>query len=128
MVCGGLSTAQEEKVSISPTVCHRCKILLIDSRNPVQHQASVLSEAAKGVIPLKTEPSTRWAVNNFECWARSRASSSADTVPLNTLLSHDAWKVYCHNRALWNNGGGIIEHSLHNGQCLLWKIENSKTL
>ena len=91
-------------------------------------EASVLSEAAKGVIPLKMEQSTRWAVNNFECWARSRASSSADTVPLNTLLSHDAWKVYCHNRALWNNGGAIIEHSLHNGQCLLWKIENSKTL
>ena len=53
-------------------------------------EASVLSEAAKGVIPLKTEQSTRWAVNNFECWARSRASSSVDTVPLNTLLSHDA--------------------------------------
>ena len=45
-------------------------------------EASVMSEAAKGVILLKTEQSTRWAVNNFERWARSRASSSADTVPL----------------------------------------------
>ena len=33
-------------------------------------EASVFSDAAKGVIPLKTEQTTRWAVNNFECCAR----------------------------------------------------------
>ena len=56
-------------------------------------EASVLSEAAKGMIPLRTEQSTRCAVNNFECWKtlrRSRASSSTDTVPLDILRSNDA--------------------------------------
>ena len=48
-------------------------------------EASVLSEAAKGVIPLKTEQSTRWAVNNFECWARSRASSHPARIPSHSI-------------------------------------------
>ena len=51
---------------------------------------------AKGVIPLKTEQSTRWAVNNLERWARSRASSSADTVPLDICEAMARnWYVNC---------------------------------
>ena len=51
--------------------------------------ASVLQEAAKGVVPLKTEQSTQWAVKNFGCWARSRSSSSSEVVPPDLLRSHD---------------------------------------
>ena len=53
-------------------------------------EATVLEEAAKGVVPLKTEQSTRWAVANFNSWALSRSSSSADAVPSDILKSHDA--------------------------------------
>jgi hypothetical protein len=43
--------------------------------------ASILQEAAKGVIPLKTEQSTLWAVKNFDCWVHARSSSSSNVVP-----------------------------------------------
>ena len=50
--------------------------------------ASILQEAAKGVIPLRTEQSTLWAVKNFDCWVHSRSSSSSDVVPADLLRSH----------------------------------------
>ena len=53
-------------------------------------EAAVLEEAARGVVPSKTEQSTRWAVSNFDSWAFSRSSSSADVVPPDLLKSHDA--------------------------------------
>jgi hypothetical protein len=103
MVCEGLSAAHEDKVPISlppyvtvapstnrlapgaPSTNRFAPGAPSTNRFAKPVEASVLSEAAKGVIPLKTEQSTRWAVNNFECWARSRAPSSADTVPLDIL-------------------------------------------
>ena len=50
--------------------------------------ASILQEAAKGVIPLKTEPSTLWAVKNFDCWVHARSSSSSNVVLPDLLRSH----------------------------------------
>ena len=52
--------------------------------------ASVLQEAGKGVIPLKTEQSTQWTVKNFDCCVHSRSSSSSEVVPPDLLCSHDA--------------------------------------
>ena len=52
--------------------------------------ASVLQEAAKEVIPLKIEQSTRWVVKNFDCWVHSWSSSSFEVVLLDLLRSHDA--------------------------------------
>ena len=49
-----------------------------------------LQEAAKGVIPAKTEASTQWALRTFSCWASSRSSSSSEIVPPDLLRSHDA--------------------------------------
>ena len=52
---------------------------------------SVLEKAAKGVVPLKTEQSTIWAVSNFESWRSSRESGSSDAaVPPDILRSNDA--------------------------------------
>ena len=81
----------------------RKKKCLSLSRPPLQEatnrfaqpvEVSVLNEAAKGVVPLKTEQSTRWAVKNFESWAHSRSSSgvssSVDIVPAELLRSHDS--------------------------------------
>ena len=59
--------------------------------NPVN--TTELQDAAKGVIPVKTEASTQWAIKNFEFWARSRASSSTEVVPIDLLRSHDAQLV-----------------------------------
>ena len=50
--------------------------------------ASVLQEAAKGVVPLKTEQSTQWAVKNFDCWTRSRSSSSSAQLTFRTDAFH----------------------------------------
>ena len=61
----------------------------IETRFAEPVDASVLQEAAKGVVPLKTEQSTQWAVKNFGCWARSRSSSSSEVVPPDLLRSHD---------------------------------------
>ena len=49
-----------------------------------------LSNAAKGVIPAKTEASTEWAVRNYECWAHNCFSSSSGIVPRYLLCSHNA--------------------------------------
>ena len=49
--------------------------------------ASILQEAAKGVIPLKTEQSTLWAVKNY-CWVHARLSSSSNVVQPDLLRSH----------------------------------------
>ena len=60
--------------------------------NPVN--TTELQDAAKGVIPVKTEASTQWAIKNIEFWARSRASSSTtEVVPIDLLQSHDAQLV-----------------------------------
>ena len=66
--------------------------------NPVN--TTELQDAAKGVIrsvphphSLKTEASTQWAIKNIEFWARSRASSSTEVVPIDLLQSHDAQLV-----------------------------------
>ena len=40
-------------------------------------------------MPEKTEESTQWAKRNFECWAKSRPSSSSDSVPPDLLKSND---------------------------------------
>ena len=50
--------------------------------------ASVLQEAAKGVILLKTEQSTLWAVKNFDCWVHAQSCSSSNVVPPDLLRSH----------------------------------------
>ena len=47
--------------------------------------------AAKGVVPLKTEASTQWAVRNFNAWSVERSKlSDAQAVPPDILKSHDA--------------------------------------
>ena len=79
---------------LSLAVCRPYKILPI---NPFCEMhlfsidsidASILQEAAKGVIPLKTEQSTLWAVKNFDCWVHARSSSSSNVVPPDLLHSH----------------------------------------
>ena len=52
-----------------------------------------LQDAAKGVIPAKTEACTQWAVKNFESWVCNRSSSSSEAVPSDLLRSHDAQLV-----------------------------------
>ena len=71
-----MGPAVQEKRALT---CHLSP--LRDSTNETRFaepvNASVLQEAAKGVVPLKTEQSTQWAVKNLDCWARSRSSSSS---------------------------------------------------
>ena len=61
------------------SLSHLCLLQLQEATNrfakPVE--ASFLNEAAKGVVPLKTEQSTQWAVKNFMCWRRSRFATHA---------------------------------------------------
>ena len=69
---------------------------LQDSTNqPVFVDASILQEADKGVIPLKTEQSTLWAVKNFDCWVHARSSSSSNVVPPDLLRSHAELVLLC---------------------------------
>ena len=56
-----------------------------------------VSRATKGVIPINTETSTRWAVKNFMDWANNRnKSSGSDPVPIDLLECHDVAKVCSH--------------------------------
>ena len=53
-----------------------------------------VSKASRGVIPINTETSTRWAVKNFTDWANNlNKSCSNDTVPIDLLECHDVTKV-----------------------------------
>ena len=83
-----------ESASLSPAIHHHFQDSTNQRRFVKPVDAAVLQEAAKGVIPLKTEQSTQWAITNFQCWAQSRSSSTSDGVPPDILRSHDA-EVVC---------------------------------
>ena len=49
-----------------------------------------LSQFAKGLVPQNTTKSTKWALNNFEAWMKSRNLSCPDNpVPENILTCSD---------------------------------------
>ena len=71
-------SALEPSVRFSATVCE-----------------NQVSKASRGVIPINTETSTRWAVKNFTDWANNRNKScSSDLVPIDLLERHDVTKVW----------------------------------
>jgi hypothetical protein len=83
-----------ESASLSLAVRRPYRILPI---NPFceTRRCIYFAEADKGVIPLKTEQSTLWAVKNFDCWVHARSSSSSNVVPPDLLRSHAELVLLC---------------------------------
>lgn len=52
-------------------------------------------KAARGVVPENTECSTRWALKNFQTWARSRSLIEPDDPVPSDLLKCDDTQVLC---------------------------------
>ena len=65
-----------------------------NNRFTVPTKAEEVDKATKGLVPVNTETSTRWAVKNFMDWAINRNKLSPDNpVSLNLLECHDVKKV-----------------------------------